>query len=242
LLEVLGTCAGATWPTDPVFGETTVNIGVIAGGTRPNVVAADAPGRPADPARDRGPPVKALLERAVRDRARSIPDAVPPLRLTRFPGSRPASSGSRPISITSQLGHPLLLGPGSILDAHTAHERISVAELAQGVDAYVRLVHTLSLRKGRSVKVALFGQARWDACLEESARAAGLEIGVIITSANVATPRGSSPATAWPSTSPRRRRAGPVEPRPRRRPLVEALPLQRGGGRSAEGVEARRRR
>jgi len=32
----------ATWPTDPVFGETTVNIGVIAGGTRPNVVAADA--------------------------------------------------------------------------------------------------------------------------------------------------------------------------------------------------------
>src|SRR3989475_6525356 len=37
-------------------------------------------------------------------------------------------------------GTPLLLGPGSILDAHTAHERISVAELAQGVDAYVRLV------------------------------------------------------------------------------------------------------
>src|SRR2546430_7122895 len=44
-------------------------------------------------------------------------------------------------------GTPLLLGPGSILDAHTAHERISVAELAQGVDAYVRLVHALALRK-----------------------------------------------------------------------------------------------
>ena len=42
LLDVLGDVRRATWPTDPVFGETTVNIGVIAGGTRPNVVAADA--------------------------------------------------------------------------------------------------------------------------------------------------------------------------------------------------------
>src|SRR5206468_8483362 len=48
-------------------------------------------------------------------------------------------------------GTPLLLGPGSILDAHTAHERISVAELAQGVDAYVRLVHALSRSEERRV-------------------------------------------------------------------------------------------
>src|SRR5256886_9204773 len=41
------------------------------------------------------------------------------------------------------------------------------------------------LAKGRSVKVALFGHGTMGRVLEESARAAGLEIGVIITSANV---------------------------------------------------------
>src|SRR2546427_3949858 len=42
LLDVLADVRRATWPTHPVFGETTVNIGVIAGGMRSNVVAADA--------------------------------------------------------------------------------------------------------------------------------------------------------------------------------------------------------
>jgi acetylornithine deacetylase len=40
-------------------------------------------------------------------------------------------------------GRPYLLGPGSILDAHTDHERISKEELEKGVDLYVRLVRHL---------------------------------------------------------------------------------------------------
>ena len=40
-------------------------------------------------------------------------------------------------------GTPLLLGPGSILDAHTAHERIARSELLQAVDLYARLVRKL---------------------------------------------------------------------------------------------------
>ena len=34
-------------------------------------------------------------------------------------------------------GAPLLLGPGSILDAHTAHERIPKRELVEAVELYV---------------------------------------------------------------------------------------------------------
>jgi acetylornithine deacetylase len=45
-------------------------------------------------------------------------------------------------------GAPLLIGPGSILDAHTAHERISLEALAAGTDAYVRLVRALLCGKG----------------------------------------------------------------------------------------------
>ena len=40
-------------------------------------------------------------------------------------------------------GKPLLFGPGSILDAHTDHERISKKELLEGIDLYVRLVKIL---------------------------------------------------------------------------------------------------
>jgi di/tripeptidase len=39
----------------------------------------------------------------------------------------------------------LLLGPGSILDAHTDHERISKRELNQAVQLYVDLVKHLDL-------------------------------------------------------------------------------------------------
>src|SRR5207244_2069914 len=90
LLEVLGDVRRATWPTDPVFGETTVNIGVIAGGTRPNVVAADARADLQLRLVTEAAPVKALLERAVRDRARiDYLTAVPPLRLATVPGFEP---------------------------------------------------------------------------------------------------------------------------------------------------------
>ena len=36
-------------------------------------------------------------------------------------------------------GRPLLYGPGSILDAHTSREGISLTELRASVDAYERL-------------------------------------------------------------------------------------------------------
>jgi acetylornithine deacetylase len=43
----------------------------------------------------------------------------------------------------TQWGKPFLLGPGSILNAHTDHERISKQELLEGVELYVRLARTL---------------------------------------------------------------------------------------------------
>jgi len=152
LLDVLGDVRSATWPTDPLFGETTVNIGVIAGGTRPNVVAADAHADLQIRLVTEAPPVKALLERAVRDRARiDYLTAVAPQRLATVPGFETCIVRfTTDIPHLTNWGTPLLLGPGSILDAHTAHERISEAELAAGVDAYVRLVHALALRKAEA--------------------------------------------------------------------------------------------
>ncbi len=47
------------------------------------------------------------------------------------------------IPYLSNWGAPLLVGPGSILDAHTGGERVSKRELEEAVGIYTRLVRTL---------------------------------------------------------------------------------------------------
>jgi acetylornithine deacetylase len=47
------------------------------------------------------------------------------------------------IPFLSNWGSPLLIGPGSILNAHTDHEFVEKQELEEAVDLYVRLVSTL---------------------------------------------------------------------------------------------------
>src|SRR5919107_309821 len=42
LLDVLADVRAVAWPRDEFFGETTCNIGTVRGGTRPNVVPAEA--------------------------------------------------------------------------------------------------------------------------------------------------------------------------------------------------------
>jgi acetylornithine deacetylase len=145
LLDVLTDLRRSAWPSDPFFGETTVNIGVIAGGTRPNVVAAEARAdlqiRLVTPVE----PVQALLERLVAGRALvQYLSAVNPMRLETVPGFATCLVRfTTDIPHLSNWGTPLLIGPGSILDAHTAHERIAVTDLAAGADTYVRLVRAL---------------------------------------------------------------------------------------------------
>jgi len=145
LLDVLADVRRSAWPTDPFFGDTTVNIGVIAGGSRPNVVAGEARADLQIRLVTDAEPVKRLLGQVVGGRARiEYLTAVNPLHLTTVPGFETCV-----VRFTTDLPHltnwgtPLLIGPGSILDAHTAHERIALAELAAGTDAYMRLVRTL---------------------------------------------------------------------------------------------------
>jgi len=45
----------------------------------------------------------------------------------------------------SNWGKPLLLGPGSILDAHTDHERVSKRELEKAIELYVDLARKLTV-------------------------------------------------------------------------------------------------
>jgi len=145
LLQVLAELRTARWPEDPLFGETTCNVGVIAGGTRSNVIAHDAHAdlqiRLVGPAE----PVREIVERAARGRVRvEVRTSVPPIRLTTIPGFETALVRyTTDIPNLTNWGTPLLLGPGSIHVAHTPEERIAKADLERGVELYERLARTL---------------------------------------------------------------------------------------------------
>jgi acetylornithine deacetylase len=47
------------------------------------------------------------------------------------------------IPLLTNWGKPFLLGPGSILDAHTSSERIGKKELEQAVEFYYRIAEKL---------------------------------------------------------------------------------------------------
>jgi aspartate kinase len=145
LMEALTALRAAPWPSDPFFGRTTVNVGVIAGGTRPNILAAEAHAdvqirlvTPADP-------IRALVEDAVGDRARiEYGSITPPIRLATVPDFETCVVGfTTDVPHLSNWGAGLLLGPGSIAYAHTPEERIDKSELRRGVELYVALVRSL---------------------------------------------------------------------------------------------------
>lgn len=149
LLDVLNDIRNCAWPVDEYLGNTTCNIGTIKGGVRPNVIAesaeADLQIRLTTPAA----PVKQTLEKTVDGRAYveylSVSEPVKLLAVDGFETS--IVRFTTDIPHLTNWGTPLLLGPGSIHDAHTAHERVGKQELAEAVTSYETLVRILLRNK-----------------------------------------------------------------------------------------------
>ena len=145
LLDILDDIRGREWPEDSFFGTTTCNIGVLNGGTRPNVIADKARAELQIRLGIDIEHVKSVLEDAVGARGRlEYSSAHNPVRLFSVPGfDECVVRFTTDVPYLPEWGKPLLLGPGSILDAHTDHERISKRELADAVDLYVNLAKKL---------------------------------------------------------------------------------------------------
>src|SRR5947209_5217712 len=145
MLDVLADVRAIHWPRDEFFGETTCNIGTLGGGTRPNVIPAEASAELQ--IRLVTPPaaVKKILEEAAAGRARiEYLSAAEPVRTHAVGGfGREVVRFTTDIPYLPNWGAPLLVGPGSILDAHTDAERVSKRELEEAVGIYARLVRTL---------------------------------------------------------------------------------------------------
>ncbi len=146
LLDAIEAIRKIPLPVDPVLGDGTLNIGTLAGGRAPNVVADHAKAEimirlVSDPA-----PVKEVVLRAVGNRceAKEIL-CVPAVHLKAVKGIEttivkyttdiPAFGGA--------WGEPLLVGPGTIHVAHTSEERVPKKQLIEAIDVYECLVKSL---------------------------------------------------------------------------------------------------
>src|SRR6266850_6248166 len=141
ILAVLDSIRKCDWPVDDQLGATTCNIGVIGGGSRANVVPEEAHAQLQIRLVTRVEPVKNILEDAVAGRAEvEYLSEHEPVHLRTIDGFEQRTIRfTTDIPYLSRWGAPLLLGPGSILDAHTAHEFVSKSELAEAVELYARL-------------------------------------------------------------------------------------------------------
>jgi acetylornithine deacetylase len=148
LLDILDVVRHWEWPEDSYFGATTCNIGVIEGGTRPNVIADRARAELQMRLGVSVDEMKKALEDAVGARGRvEYNSACDPMRLLAVPGFEECIVRfGTDIPYLPAWGQALLLGPGSILDAHTEHERISKRELNHAVELYVNLARRLTLQ------------------------------------------------------------------------------------------------
>jgi acetylornithine deacetylase len=150
LLDVLSDVRQRVWPTDELLGETTCNIGVISGGTRPNVIPEQAEAVLQFRLVSQAQPIKSLLERTAAGRAEiDYLSEHEPVRLHTVPGFEQCTVRfTTDIPYLSNWGAALLLGPGSILNAHTDHESVGKQELTTAVDLYVQLAQALLAQQG----------------------------------------------------------------------------------------------
>jgi acetylornithine deacetylase len=148
LLDVLDTIRQCEWPVDDLLGETTCNIGVIGGGTRANVVPEEAFADLQLRLVSSVAPVRKIIEAAIAGRAEvEYLSEHEPVRLETIDGiEQCVVRFTTDIPYLSNWGRPLLLGPGSILSAHTEHEFVKKRELEQAIEIYVGLVSGLLAR------------------------------------------------------------------------------------------------
>ena len=149
LLDVLDDIRKTEFPNDDFFGETTVNIGMIEGGLALNIIPPNAEAGLAIRLTTKLEPVEELLRSVVGTRGEiEILSFSEPVRMLEVDGfNQKVVRFTTDIPHLPNWGQPLLLGPGSILVAHTKDEFVLKKDLEDVVGLYVNLVKHLLKRK-----------------------------------------------------------------------------------------------
>lgn len=146
LLDFLAGLRATKVAADPVFGETTMNIGVLEAGTAPNVIADSARAEILFRTGSRIEALLSLIEPPPGGVRLEVPYRSDPI-LFRVPRGLPSKpevvSFACDLPLLPAWGEPLLVGPGSILDAHTAEEKVDLAEIEAAVALYEKTARGL---------------------------------------------------------------------------------------------------
>jgi len=145
LLDILADIRKTPLPSDSFFGETTLNIGTISGGLKTNIIAPYAEAGLHIRLTTDEQQVLSILESAICGRGEIETLTVArPVKMLQIDGfTHKVVRFTTDIPHLTNWGQPLLLGPGSILVAHTENEFVSKAELAQAVQLYEKLAKEL---------------------------------------------------------------------------------------------------
>ncbi len=148
LLEAIQKIRNQDFGVDPILGSSSVNIGTIAGGVAANVLAPQAGASvlirvvtEMEEAEQRVLQALDKLDSETRERV-SVDFYLKMHRCftTEVEGFETTIvSYGTDLPFMPDVGKLYLMGPGSILDAHTAYEKISKAQMIEAVDLYVDL-------------------------------------------------------------------------------------------------------
>jgi acetylornithine deacetylase len=145
LLDILEDLRKADFPHGEFFGETTCNIGTIEGGSKINIIPAEAEAGILIRLTTEKEPVVEVLEKIIAGRGElEISSYSSPVKMLAVDGFK-----QKVVRFTTDIPHlpnwgqPLLLGPGSILVAHTKDEFVLKKDLETSVGLYIELVKKL---------------------------------------------------------------------------------------------------
>jgi acetylornithine deacetylase len=144
LIDALVQLRAAPLPDHPLLGRTHYTVGLISGGIAPNVISPHAeaevmfrtvgPSSALQPALDSLQPLVSWT--TILDVAAVELKVLDGFETATFPFTTD-------IAFLDRWGTPLLMGPGTILVAHTDYEHVEIADLERAVNQYASLARRL---------------------------------------------------------------------------------------------------
>jgi acetylornithine deacetylase len=146
LLDVLDSIRAVDLGEDPILGKSSLNIGLIEGGTAANVLAPSGQASLLVRCAIRAEVILDRLMGAIAGRASvEVLSKTDPQKLGTRPGFQttvlPFGSDAPYLGV---FGERFLLGPGAPEDAHTEHERVGIKDLEEAVLIYRKLARSLA--------------------------------------------------------------------------------------------------
>ena len=139
MVAAIGEINAVDWGSNDILGRATVNVGVVRGGEKPNVIAAAAECEMIFRTVSDPESVRARLETLIaRHDGRIVVSRGNPPQFMTVPDGAESTvvAFNTDVPHLRGLGKPLLFGPGSILDAHGPKEKIAKRDIIAAVDVY----------------------------------------------------------------------------------------------------------